>query len=88
MIKVRVCTRTPSGALTGRGFLEYHGLKLKRPDGSVGIERDRKGQPVPQEVILRPPGVVSPQAAVHIGFALSAGNVRGQIDDLEWFVVS
>jgi hypothetical protein len=88
MIKVRVCNRTTSGALVERGFLECRGIKVNRPDGTVLTEVDRKGRPIPEEVVLRPPGVVSPQVAVRIGFALSAGNLKGQIEGLEWFVVS
>jgi hypothetical protein len=88
MIKVRVCNRTTSGALVERGFLECRGIRVKRPDGSELAEVDQKGRPIPEEVILRPPGVVSPLVAVRIGFALSAGNLKGQIDGLEWFVVS
>jgi hypothetical protein len=88
MIKVRVCNRTAAGILVERGFLECRGIRVKRPDGSLLTEVDRKGRPIPEEVILRPPGVVSPQVAVRIGFALSAGDLKGQIDGVEWFVVS
>ena len=88
MIKVRVCDRTTAGLLVEKGFLECRGIKVKRPDGSVFVEVDRKGLPVPEEVILRPPGIVSPQTAVRIGLALSAGNLKGHIEGLEWFVVS
>src|SRR5947209_18568081 len=88
MIRVRICRRTASGALVEKGFLECYGLKIKRADGSVAAELDAQGQPVREEVILRPPGVVSPKAAVRIGFALSAGNLKGQIEGLEWSVVS
>ncbi len=88
MIKVRICNQTTSGTLVERGFLEYRGIKVKRPNGGVVVEEDAKGRAIPEEVILRPPGVVSPQVAVRIGFALAAGNRKGQIEGLEWFVVS
>ena len=87
MITVRVCNRNASGVLEERGFLECRGIKVKRPDGNFWVEVDRKGRPIPEEVILRPPGIVSPQVAVRIGFALAAGNLKGQIEGLEWFVV-
>ncbi len=88
MIKVRVCRKTPTGSLVEQGFLECHGIKVRRPDGTVRVEVDPKRRPIPEEVSLHPPGVVTPQTAVQIGFALSAGNLRGQIEGLEWFVVS
>jgi hypothetical protein len=88
MIKVRVCGRTTAGQLVEKGFLECRGIKVKRPDGNVFVELDHKGRPVPEEVIMRPPGIVSPQAAVRIGLALSAGSRKGQIEGLEWSVVS
>ncbi len=88
MIRVRICRRTAEGALVELGFLECRGLKVKRADGTIVRQLDAQGQPIREEVSLRPPGVVSPQVAVRIGFALSAGNLNGQIEGLEWFVVS
>jgi hypothetical protein len=88
VIKVRVCKRTTSGALVDRGHLECRGVKVKQADGSVRVEVDHNGDPIPEEVVLRPPGVVSPQVAVRIMVALSAGNLKGQVAGLEWFVVS
>ena len=88
MIKVRVCGKTSAGALIEKGFLECRGIKVRRPDGTVRVEVDRKGRPIPEEVVLHPPGIVSPQTAVRIGFALSAGSLRGHIEGVEWFVVS
>jgi hypothetical protein len=88
MIRVRVCRRTASGALVEKGFLECHGLKVKQPDGTVTAELDLQGRPVPEEVILRPPGVVSPQGAVRISHSVAAGNLKGKIEGSEWFVVS
>jgi hypothetical protein len=87
MIKVRICKRNSAGALVDKGSLECHGIKVRQPDGSVRAEVDDEGHPVPEEVILHPPGVVSPQAAVRISLALAAGKVRGQIEGVEWFVV-
>ena len=88
VIKVRICKRTAAGALVGKGHLECRGVKVKQPDGSVRVELDHKGEPIPEEVVLRPPGVVSPQAAVRIMSALAAGSLKGQVAGLEWVVVS
>jgi hypothetical protein len=88
MLKVRVCDKTPSGALVEKGYLECRGIKVRLPDGRVQTDVDRKGLPVPEELVLHPPGVVSPHTAVRIGFALSAGHRQGQTDGVEWCVVS
>jgi hypothetical protein len=88
VIKVRICKRTASGALVHKGHLECRGVKVKQPDGSVHFEVDHNGDPIPEEVVLRPPGVVSPQVAVRIMSALSAGSRKGQVAGLEWSVVS
>jgi hypothetical protein len=88
VIKVRVCQRSASGALVQKGHLECRGVKVKQPDGRVRVELDHNGEPIPEEVVLRPPGVVSPQAAVRITSALAAGHLKGQVAGLEWFVVS
>jgi hypothetical protein len=71
-----------------KGHLECRGVKVKQADGSVRVELDHNGEPIPEEVVLRPPGVVSPQAAVGIVSALAAGKRKGQVAGLEWFVVS
>jgi hypothetical protein len=88
VIKVLIFKRTASGALVAKGHLECRGIKVKQPDGSVHVEVDHNGEPIPEEVVLRPPGVVSPQAAVRIVFALAAGHRKGQVAGLEWSVVS
>ena len=88
VIKVRVCKRSALGALVARGHLECRGIKVKQPDGSVHVEVDYKGDPIPEEIVLRPPGMISPQVAVRIVLALSAGDLKGQVAGLEWFVVS
>ncbi|MCI0460181.1 MAG: hypothetical protein L0Z62_24785 [Gemmataceae bacterium] len=88
MITVRVCNKTLTGSLVEKGRLECRGIRVKQPDGSVRVETDHKGQPVREELTLHPPGVVSPQTAVRISQALAAGQVRGQIDGVEWYVFS
>ncbi|MCC6418140.1 MAG: hypothetical protein IT429_07795 [Gemmataceae bacterium] len=88
MIKVRVCQKTPAGGLVEKGYLECRGIKVKRPDGSVQLDVGPGGQPVGEELILHPPGLVSAHTAVRIGFALCDGQVNGETDGIDWFVVS
>jgi hypothetical protein len=88
MIRVSISIKSSSGALVRKGHLEYHGVKRKRPDGSTEVELDEHGQPVREEIVFRPPGIVSARTAVKIGFALASGADDGTTDDVEWAVIT
>jgi hypothetical protein len=88
MLRVKVSQRDASGKVVPRGQLEYHGLKLRQPDGTVHIEKDEQGRRIPEEVILRPPGMVPPGVAVRIGQAVADGQRSGQTDGYDWSVVT
>jgi hypothetical protein len=88
MIRVTVKQRDTAGQVIKQGHLDFEGLKLRLPDGGLHVERDARGRPIPEEVVLRPPGLVPPAVAVRIGQALARGDLSGTTDGYEWSTIT